>query len=241
VSIDFCLRNFSAVADWPLFIPMEVILKHEDGQVVVDHDRLAKLRTHGKAVLFRSMPGVVEGIDQVSVDLHSAFTSTVRHLVDQGHRHMAMLCGKLSNLWFKPRFQGFLDSLAAAGLACDPRLVEITSGLNAQEDDAAMDRLLAQSPRPTAVVCANDRRALHVLEYCRTHHINVPGQLAVTGFDNIFEGSLSTPALTTLDPCITQTAQAMFELTQPVPADRDGQEAHQQVVITPQLVVRGST
>lgn len=240
LSIEFCLRNPQAVADTPLFVSMEAILKvHDDGRAEVDTHRLEHLQQHGKAIVFRSLLGMVDGVDQVSIDYRSGIEAAVTHLVQLGHRHIAMLSGKLSNLWHKPRFEGFLNAMSKAGLTCDPHLVKITTGTSQKEDFAAVARLLAQTPRPTAIVCANDIRAIHVLEYCQANRIAVPHDLAVIGMDNAIEGSLFTPSLTTLDPNIAQVTSAMFDLVERQ-ADGDS-HAHEHVIIQPQLIKRDST
>lgn len=239
ISMEFCLRNPAAVADAPLFVTMEAILDVQGNKVEVNRDRLGYLQQHGRAIVFRALMGMVSGVDQVGVNFNKAMEHMVEHLAEQGHRHIGMLCGNLSNLWFKPRFEGFLNGMSHAGLTCDPRLVEITTGRDQQEDFAAVERILSQTPRPTAIVCANDSRAIHALEYCQANHISVPDELAITGYDNSIEGALFTPSLTTMDIGIAQVANAMFEMVEQQSKSLAGE--HQQVSIIPQVVARGST
>lgn len=239
ISIEFCLRNPSVVANAPLFVAMEALLSVHDNKVEVDQKRLALIQKHGKAVVFRSLLGMVDGVDQVSVDFRSGLETMVNHLAKQGHKHFGMLCGNLSNLWLKPRFEGFRNALSSNGLVCNPTLVEVTSGTKRQEDFDALDRILAQSPRPSVIVCANDSRALNALEYCQKNNISVPDDLAITGFDNSIEGALFTPALTTMDPGVRNIASAMFEMIEHRAQTPSGEFQHQ--IIQPQLVERAST
>ncbi len=239
IAVDFCLRNPDAVAGFPLFVSMEAILKTEGERVLVDQERLDSLRRCGHLIVFRSLPGIVDGVDQVSKNPYDGIRDAVRHLVDQGHSHLAMLCGRLTSVWFKPRFEGFLDALSEAGLSCDPRLVEITTGLDQQEDFAAVERLLAREPRPTAIVCANDSRALHVLDYCRARGVAVPKDLAVTGFDNTLEASLSSPPLTSVDSCDEDLVRAMFQMVERKISGARGKP--EQVVVSPRLIPRQSS
>lgn len=244
ISIEFCLRNPEAVADTPLLVAMEALLNVHDGKVEINQERVAHLQQHGKAIVFRSFMGMVEGIDQISINFVHGFEQMVHHLAGLGHRHIGMLCGKLSNLWLKPRFEGFLNALTSEGLTCDPRLVEVTNGVDPQQDYDALDRILAQSPRPTAIVCANDSRAIHALDYCKTHNIAVPAELAITGFDNSIEGALCSPALTTMDVGVTQIADAMLVMIEQQTQSSSGEHQHQIIehqIIEPQLIQRAST
>ena len=239
ISIEFCMRNPEAVADAPLFVAMEALLNVHDNKVEVDQKRLAHIQQHGKAIVFRSLLGMVDGVDQVTIDFRGGFEKMVSHLAQQGHQHFGMLCGNLSNLWLKPRFEGFLNALSSEGLACNPRLLEVTSGTNPQEDFKALDRILAQTPRPTALVCVNDSRALNALEYCKKNNISVPDDLAITGFDNSIEGALFNPGLTTMDVCVDKIATAMFKMVQRRTQDSSGEYQHK--VIEPRIIERAST
>ncbi len=59
-------------------------------------------------------------------------------------------------------------------------------------------KVLASPVRPDAVVCANDQMAIGVLQALTSGGIRVPEDMAVTGFDDIFPGSLFEPSLTTV-------------------------------------------
>ncbi len=68
-----------------------------------------------------------------------------------------------------------------------------------QSGEEAGEKLLAdRGDLPDAVVCANDQMAIGVLQALARGGVRVPEQLAVTGFDDIFPGSLFDPSLTTV-------------------------------------------
>lgn len=239
VAVDFCLRHPDVLAGAPVLVAMEALLRFEEEHVLVDHQRLEILRQHGQVIVFRSLLEAEAGVQHIGRDLQGGIAQAVLHLVERGHRHIGMLCGRLTNLWFKPRFEGFLEALTQAGLSCDPQLIEITSGSDPEEDYAAVERLLARTPRPTALVCASDGRALHVLSYCRTHGLSVPQDLAVTGFDNTLEASLVSPSLTSVDTGDTETVCRLFQWVEQGPNALAGASACQKVPT--HLVVREST
>ncbi|WP_231442106.1 LacI family DNA-binding transcriptional regulator [Brevibacterium zhoupengii] len=71
--------------------------------------------------------------------------------------------------------------------------------------------LLRQSARIDAVVCANDLLAIGLLRAFREADVNVPGDVAVTGWDNTPEGGFSAPTLTTVAPDMNAIARFAVE------------------------------
>jgi LacI family transcriptional regulator len=103
----------------------------------------------------------------------------------------------------------------------------------------AAARLLDDGPLPDAIVCGADVIALGVNAYLAEHHVRVPGDVAVTGFDDISFASVSTPALTTLrQPADVIGAEAVRLLRRRI-EDRGSETTT--VLQPPTLIVRGST
>ena len=67
--------------------------------------------------------------------------------------------------------------------------------------------LLQTGDIPTGIICANDALALGALSTLSKHHISVPEQIQVIGFDNTRESHYSSPPLSTVDPHVMQYAQ----------------------------------
>jgi LacI family transcriptional regulator len=63
---------------------------------------------------------------------------------------------------------------------------------------AAARIMLQQHPLPDAIACANDQMAIGVLRQLQLAGVAVPGDVAVTGFDDIYAASLVRPELTTV-------------------------------------------
>ncbi|HVY92445.1 MAG TPA: LacI family DNA-binding transcriptional regulator [Bryobacteraceae bacterium] len=102
----------------------------------------------------------------------------------------------------------------------------------------AVQQLFSSRFRPTAILCINDFMAVGALRQLRDKGIDVPGQVSVTGFDNISLSGIVYPALTTLHIPRDQIGRRIFaSLTSKEPLPRTQQE----VIITPELVVREST
>jgi DNA-binding LacI/PurR family transcriptional regulator len=132
-----------------------------------------------------------------------------------------------------------MDALHQAGQGFAPELVRITSGRQPAEDHAALDALLALPEPPTAIACANDSRALAVLDGCRRRGLRVPDDLAVVGADNLPAAALAQPPLTTVDGCHREQGGVLADwLARRLTGEKLPVGAHH---ITPRLLVRNST
>ena len=139
----------------------------------------------------------------VSIDNYTAAAETVRYLIGQGHRRVALLSADNDFISTQQRRQGYCDALAEAGLPCGDELVALAdadysfaSGL------AAAKRLLTAQPRPTAVFCVSDILALSVISRAHDMGLRVPEDLSVTGFDDVDYTTMFHPHLTTVaQPC----------------------------------------
>ena len=92
---------------------------------------------------------------------------------------------------------GYTTALAASGRNLDPRYV-VKSISTSQAGYEAMRRLLVQAPDLDAVVVMSDMMALGALEALRTAGRNVPGDIAVVGYDDISLAAYCSPPLTTV-------------------------------------------
>ena len=96
------------------------------------------------------------------------------------------------------RFAGFANALAEAGIPIDMvPFFECAHGAEAL-GAAAGDHLLALADRPTAVLAMSDRLAMGVMAAAHATGIAVPGDVSVTGFDDIAAAAHARPALTTV-------------------------------------------
>jgi LacI family transcriptional regulator len=137
-------------------------------------------------------PELYRGIDYVSVDKESGVRQLMEHLWSLGHRHFAFIGPPEEE-----RFRRFCGWAALAGVA-QPVTID-TQGWDMSAGYAGMQKLL-QLPRdrwPTATMAACDSLAVGALRAARELEVDVPGDMAVVGFDNTM-GAYSTPPLTTI-------------------------------------------
>lgn len=164
---------------------------------------------HVPVVWIGDSPDAHPEVDSVRPDdEHGAFEATM-HLVERGHRAIAMIDGPAGS--GTSRRHGYLRALTHAGLTptpASPLRSDWTRGAGAR----ALPRLMAGVPRPTAVFCSNDRTAIGVLDAAHDVGIPVPDDLAVVGFDDIEEAAMTTPPLTTVANPARETGRAAGRL-----------------------------
>ncbi len=134
----------------------------------------------------------------IGFDNRLAAVGVTDYLLDLGHRDIAMVAGRTANNdRASARVDGVRDALASKGLSLPPeRLVEQPYGI--REGREALRVLLRGRNAPTAVICGNDVLAYGVLLECQACGIAVPGELSITGFDDLSLSAHLQPPLTTV-------------------------------------------
>lgn len=164
--------------------------------------------------------------------------SATRHLLDLGHRRIAMVGGPTGYLSARARLDGFRAAMDAAAAPVDPRLVR--QGRFYFEDGLQHGRdLLGLADPPTAVFCANDLLAFGVYEAARVAGLRVPEDLSVVGFDDVDFASWSGPGLTTVRQPLVEMGAAAAEVVLILAAGRTPPQHRIELATT--LVVREST
>ncbi|MEO3928578.1 substrate-binding domain-containing protein [Micromonosporaceae bacterium B7E4] len=163
--------------------------------------------------------------------------SAARHLVELGHRRIAMIGGPGQILCCRARMDGFRSTLEAAGLGAASDL-SVDAGLNVEEGEAAALDLLARTDRPTAIFACNDLQALGVYQAARRMGLRIPG-LSVVGFDDLPLATLVDPPLTTVHQPLAEMAATATELA--LALARGERTPQLGLELATALTVRGST
>ncbi len=132
-------------------------------------------------------------IDDLFIDNEAAARELTMHLLELGHRSIAMIAAPGGPQ--RVRLQGYLDAMSTIG--ADPIALE-AAHFTLQAARKVTDQLLKSGPRVSAIIAANDLMAIGVLQSLAAHGLSVPGDVSVAGFDNIMASALVTPALTTV-------------------------------------------
>jgi DNA-binding LacI/PurR family transcriptional regulator len=164
--------------------------------------------------------------------------SATRHLLELGHRRIAMISGPDHVLCCRARLDGYRSALDAAGVADEPGLVR---RVNLSHDDgrAAARDLLGGPGRPTAIFTANDVQALGVYQAAREAGLRIPEDLSVVGFDDLPVVAWVDPPLTTVHQPLLEMAAAATELA--LALGRGERPAQTRIELATTLTIRQST
>ena len=164
--------------------------------------------------------------------------AATRHLLDLGHRRIAMISGPVDWLCCRARLDGYRAAMDAARVPVDPDLVRVST-LYVEGGFRDGVELLNLPDPPTAIFAANDLQALGVYEAARQAGIRIPEDLSVVGFDDLSFTQWAGPPMTTVRQPLVQMGAAAAELVLAV-ADGNPPENNRLELATT-LVVRQST
>jgi LacI family transcriptional regulator len=160
----------------------------------VGEDVVGSIVAGGVPVVLLARPELA-GADAVATENTASAERLAEHLLGHGHRRLAFLGDPGHSFDVQERFAGVAGVLARHGLP-PPTPVPCSSGEASAR--AAAAALLGSGDRPDAVVCGNDERALAALLAAEDLGLAVPGDVAVTGWDDILAARHARPALTTV-------------------------------------------
>jgi LacI family transcriptional regulator len=175
----------------------------------------------------------------VRIDNRAAARAMTELLLNRGRRNIAVVSGPMTHSDSVARLQGHIDALADRHITYDPHLTiegrfSFSSGLAAAED------LLGRSPRPDAIVAANDDMAAAVLWTAHRRGLALPSDLAVTGFDDTMIATRVWPPLATIRQPIRRMADSAIDLLIEALASDDADRPLKDVVLDFTLVDRAS-
>ena len=150
-------------------------------------------------------------VSAVSIDDERAAREMTEHLARLGHRRIGFIAGSPNQTASERRLEGYRGALAAHGLDFAPELVgqghfTYRSGLDAAE------QLLGLDDAPTAIFASNDDMAAATVAVAHRQGLDVPGDLAVCGFDDTALATIIWPELTTIHQPIADMSRAAMEL-----------------------------
>ncbi len=134
----------------------------------------------------------------IIIDNFKAGYEATSHLINEGCSRIVHIGGNLSCNVYSERYRGYKKALSDNNIVFDKKLVLI-SDLNADSGKAAVKKILKMSPRPDAVFTSNDTTAVAIIANLMKQGIDVPGEIAVVGFNNEPVSMVVQPNLTTVD------------------------------------------
>ncbi len=189
-------------ADRALTQAQRLVARGVDGLILVGTSHRPELR----ALLQRTgLPAVIQGafdpasaIPCIGFDNRKAMALMARHVLGLGHRHLGVLSGfSRGNDRVRERVAAIRQEAAAVGIEADGVPV-VECRYDVAEARVAAARLLSVCPRPTAILCINDILAIGAVLAAHDAGLSVPGDIAVTGFDDFDVAAIFDPPITTI-------------------------------------------
>lgn len=193
-----------------------------------------------------SMPAVLmntslvdEGHATIRVDNYGGARAMVRHLVDAGYCQVAFIAGPDNNFDARERLRGYRDELAASLPDASPWVLQ--GDFDEASGHRAGGELLSAGQRPDAVFAANDMMALGCLFALSQAGVQVPGEIAIAGFDDIPLARYVHPSLSTMQVDIAELGgralRVLLDSVSPDPA----RPATVNAPLVPRLMIRNSS
>jgi LacI family transcriptional regulator len=159
-------------------------------------ERLARLAARIPVVLVAGSPDAPVA-DVVAVDNRAGIRELVSHLIERhGRTRLWYVDGPPDAPDARERSAAFEEALAQhQGVRLAGRSEGRFATLSGQ---TAVREILATGAAPDAIVCANDQTAIGAIRELRAAGMRVPGDICVTGFDDVHLGALLAPTLTTV-------------------------------------------
>ncbi|NGP45445.1 LacI family transcriptional regulator [Bacillaceae bacterium SIJ1] len=201
-------------------------------------DSISSLRQAG--VPFTLLDRNIRGIEcsHVTGDSKEGTRQLVQHLIDQGHRRIAMIHAPLNISTSRERNEAYKATLRANGLSVDKRLIVESHYHLSKQSNTWSFLQMEPAERPTAVVAANNFIADQLLKTLADHDLTISEDIAVACFDELLLPSYIEPFLTT----VSQPPYAMGQrAVECILEQIKDPEAVQQEQFKPTLHVRRST
>ncbi len=134
----------------------------------------------------------------IGFDNRAAMAEVTREVIALGHQRLAMISAETDhNERARERIRGARDVLADAGLDA-AALPVIETGNRLDGGAEAFARLMQADPPPTAILCGNDVLAIGAMARAREMGMLIPGDISITGFDDLEIARFTFPPLTTV-------------------------------------------
>jgi LacI family transcriptional regulator len=195
-------------------------------------DRLVKA---GIPLVIAGRPFHTNNISYIDVDNIDAADNAVSHLVRLGYKRIGTIAGPVTSTVGLDRKEGYRKALIERGREVDEALI-VEADFTEAGGYYAMRQLL--TARPDAVFTASDIMAIGAMRAVREAGLNIPGEVAFVGFDDLPLATLSNPQLTTIRQPIVQFGSKALEIL--IDLIENGIQPPRRVILPTELIIRES-
>jgi LacI family transcriptional regulator len=150
------------------------------------------------------------GFDTVGAECAAGAYAATQHLIELGHRDIAVLGHSIHQANISARIEGYRRALDEASLGARARLCVAGHGLDSLR--GAIDQELYRADRPTAIFALTNVAALAAIKAVRALGLDIPGDISVLGFDDFDWMCALRPYLTTVAQPVEEFASCSWRL-----------------------------
>ena len=209
-----------------------------EGVITVDYNL-----AHSLPVPAVAIPGHMnnDGVTNIVLDHRHAAELALRHLLDLGHRKIAILRGQAESADSRDRWEAVQSVANEIGLELDPELViQIDSTDSSPGVGYPFGKQLIEKKKPfTALFAYNDISAMGAIRAFQESGFRVPQDISVIGFDDIPAAAFHYPSLTTVRQPLHKMGETAVEIL--ISRIEENKEWPGEISVQPELVVREST
>jgi LacI family transcriptional regulator len=126
-------------------------------------------------------------------DHRQGMRGAVEHLLDLGHRRIALITGAL-DLWpVRERIAGMAEAVAARGVPDET--ISLIGSLSAEHGEASTEQLLAMRPRPTAIIAGGNQVLAGCVRALVRNGVSIPSDMSVVTCDEVALSELHSPPI----------------------------------------------
>lgn len=240
-NVFLCVSDYNDVIEAEYF---DTLCKQRVGGIILKSMTRANIERYDRVNIPLMVMERYEGMGDhnvVEVDNRLGGYLAVKHLIDCGYQYPAFITGRAEGTTSELRLAGAKQALAEAGIPFRAQVV-VQGDFTLEGSKKAAKTLFETGEKIDCVFGMNDLIALGILEYCNEHHIKVPEQVGVVGFDNISYARLPQIQLTTVHQPKHELGRLMLEtLLREIQSKEDDNKSLTRITLKPELVVRQTT
>lgn len=219
-----------------------LLVSISDGENLIQHALDLSIPV---VTLEQKLPNRQAGSCHIGFDYAKGAKMAVDYLYEKGHRRIAFAGAPLVYHSRREMLAGYRAAIEEKGI--EPKDAPEWLGINEMDTtklyelgngEACAEAFTKLPNPPTAYLCINDQSAIGLIKGLRKLGVKVPGDVSVMGFDNIPQGELITPSLTTVDQKAYEMGSLSFEkLLQKI---KNPDSEVEPVMLSPQIIERDS-
>jgi LacI family transcriptional regulator len=221
--------------------PINILTGKTDGLLllerVIPERKIAELAKRFPVVTVSGSGGARHAVS-VRADNNAGISSVVDHLVEHHHlTRLAFVTGASESPDSKQRANAMVSCAAAHGVSLGPDDVWQGDWTIGRAGQLVNEYLDSRKPLPEALVCANDETAIGVMHALMERGVQVPGDVAVVGFDDIPIARYLRPSLSTVNQPTERLGHVAFDT---LIAMLSGATPARQILLPTTFIPRGS-